>query len=220
MKRRTKWTFLLTLLIISLLQVAIDRPLVGLMLILFSVFSFIMIEKREKKRQFYRCLRYLYVCTDLRAYLDEVNRYRDSRILIKGDAYLVFLNLLNRYYSGERDGLWNEFIALKASNDLEFWKQCYLWLMQKEPMRIQYMERSLRCVPSDFKGLAEDRLTIARAMSKPTWNETIVDELRETVGGNMMIAELTIELSKLTDSQRLKQYFQQTARNLSKDLIL
>lgn len=220
MKRRTKWMYLLTLLIISLLQMAFNRPLVGLILMIFSLISFIVIEKREMRRQFYRCLRYLYVCTDIQAYREEVNRYKASRIVVNNDAYLVFLNLLNRYYSGERVGLWDELNALNASKDLEFWKESYLWQLQKELIRIQNMERMIRYVPSEFKGLAEDRWTIAKVLSQPKLTEAIIHELRETVGGNLMIAELTIELSKLADTPRLKQYYQHAAQNLSKNLSL
>ena len=220
MKRSTKWIYFVTLILLSLRHMILNSIVTGAILILFSIIALVIVERREKKRQFYTALRYLYVCTDKESFDKEMVRYQKSRLIRHYDLQFELLSIFKAYYQGERSDLITKLNALDVQKDLLFWKLCYLCLLGEAHLDYRRIEPLIRDVPVFFRGIAEDRALVIRVMINEETTLEVADTLREQVNGNLLVAELTQYMCNLTENERLKQYYHQGMMNLSKDLVI
>ena len=220
MNRLTKWLYFSLLLAVALLQVFIGKVWLGLLLIALTVVGLWFFEKRELKRSFYRALRKLYVCADLDGFHQAAERMLKNA-LFRG--WTVEANRLYKgislYFEGDLDGARSELEQVHADDDFAYWQ--YLYLKKCDPhMPMPDLEVFERQVPSYFKEIADQSLSVYRAIYVDALEVKALDVFRETIDYNLLMAEVLNVMSEKATSPRMAQYYEKASSNLSKQLKL
>ena len=220
MNRLTKWIYFGLLLAGALLQILIGKLWLGLLLIILTVMGLWVFEKRELKRSFYRALRKLYVCADIDGFHQAAERMLKNA-LFRG--WTVEANRLYKgismYFEGDLKGARSELKRLNADDDYAYWQ--YLYLKKCDPhMPMPDLEVFERQVPRYFKEIADQSLSVYRAIHVDQLNVKELDVFRETINYNLLMAEVLKVMSEKAASPRMVEYYEKASSNLSKKLKL
>ena len=242
MNRVTKVVYFSILFIIAIAQLVIGNSILGLGLIILLIFAVQWFEKREARRYFYRALRKLYVCVDSHAYELEIEKLKRNRLIKKYSANsLQLLEAISLYYNGRRVEAKALMLQLEANHNFDFWKHCYLLLIQlnhdfdsyqnqgsgnnvETTSEVQSLFSKLRYemkqVPSFFSEIAEQRLAVLELMRNENLDIDEIERIRDVVNYNLLIAELTKLMVIHASDERTRKYYQNGVINLSKGLII
>lgn len=240
MNRITKLVYFSILFIVAIVQLVIGNSILGLGLIVLLVFAVQWFEKREARRQFYRALRKLYVCVDSHAYGVEVEKLKRNRLIKKYSANsLQLLEAISLYYNGRRIEAKVLLLQLEDNHNFDFWKHCYLILIQlnlyfdsyqdssikvERPSEVQPLfvkiENEVKRVPYFFKEIAKQRLDVLELMLRDDLNTDEIERLRDLVNYNLLMAELTKLMVIHASDERIRKYYQNGVINLSKGLTI
>ncbi len=206
MKKYTKIVVIAVLMILLLLKI---NQLTGVqitILILFLIIALYLFEKREVKRGFQSGIRRLYICVDF----DGVNRAifdlkRNALFSIMTKEAALTLEKLIAFYS---EGKRLEHSAVKD-------KYYRFWADQVD--FLAGMTESLS-IPQELNKLLSEldreRISVSRCYEKNHIEES--EKLRSEVSSSLLIAELSLLCSHVATEERLKQYYNKVAQNLSK----
>lgn len=238
MKRITKIIYFSLLFIIALIQLILGNTLLSICLFGLLAVAIQWFEKREARRQFYRALRKLYVCVDMRAYETEIEKLKKNRLIKRySEANLLLLEAIALYYNGKRSEAKKILTSLDLKKDMSFWKYCYLLLIQLNynsvdvsQMDTDKIEKSMsfynlalndvKRVPLFFKEIAIQRIMVFDLMIKSNLELDEIEQLRDLVKYNLFIAELTNLMALYSKEERLKVYYEKGVINLSKGLTI
>ena len=220
MNRLTKWIYFGLLLAGALLQILIGKLWLGLLLIILTVMGLWVFEKRELKRSFYRALRKLYVCADIDGFHQAAERMLKNA-LFRG--WTVEANRLYKgismYFEGDLKGARSELKRLNADDDYAYWQYLYLKKCDSD-MSMPNLESYAHQVPRYFKEIADQSLSVYRAIYVDQLNVEELDVFRETIDYNLLMAEVLKVMSKKAVSPRMVEYYEKASSNLSKKLKL
>lgn len=242
MNRITKVVYFSILFIVAIGQLVIGNSFLGLGLIVLLVLAVQWFEKREARRQFYRALRKLYVCVDSHAYGVEIEKLKRNRLIKKYSANsLQLLEAILFYYVGRRDEAKTLLLQIEDNHDFDFWKHCYLLLIQLNRDFDSYQDQrsgievestsevkplfakivnEVKQVPSFFSEIAEQRLAVLELMLKDNLEIDEIEHMRDSVNYNLLMAELTKIMVIHASNEHIKKYYQKGVINLSKGLTI
>lgn len=223
MNRLTKILYFSALALIAFSQLLQGNLLLATLLFILTGLALYMFEKREAKRHFYRAMRRLYVCVDGDAFKKEVANL-EKRALIKSATVtpLKVLKIIEAYYEGRRDTVVSDLLELPKDTAYQFWIDCYIGLNDNSKLERLQIRKTLAKVPREFRVIAVQRCEVLELMQKQFKCDSVdtgeIEALRECVNTNLLIAELTKCLRDQTNIDRIRNYYDQAVKNLSKGL--
>jgi len=214
--------------VVALGQLILGNMALGIGLSALVLVAVPLFEKREARRHFYRALRKLYVCVDIKAYNIEVQKLSENSLIGKlSEPERMMLDAIALFYSGDRIEAKVKFSGIQCSRDLEVWKKWYLFMISKNEMDFHLessdgliSDQMIKSIPYHFRDIAKQRRMVLKLFLKSPIEASEIESVRDKVTYNLFVAELTQMLYEIATDERTKTYYHRSVINLSKGLIV